>query len=111
VELARRRGSDAPQPLDRQRVEELELALRRDDEQDRRAWPSGSRSWPDLRPRDAHAQRQPELLADLPAQGDRDLHSRAGGTAHVEERLLHRAGSTTGAQRSKISNTARLAST
>ena len=68
VQLARRRRPDAPDALDRQRVQELELAARRHDEQ-----PVGLRRAArdlrqHLRARDADAQRQPDLLAHLAPQ-------------------------------------------
>ena len=68
VQPRRGRRADAPDPLDRQRVEELALAAGRDDEQ-----PVGLRRparhlRQHLRPRDPDAERQPELLADLAPQ-------------------------------------------
>ena len=91
VQLARRRRPDAPHPLDRQRVQELELARRAPRRTGRRAWPSGWRSSPAPSCRDADAQRQPDLVAHLAPQPRG--HLAAGVAARprdVEERLLHR---------------------
>ena len=92
VQLARRRRPDAPDPLDRQREEELELALGLHDEQ-----PVGLRGpardlGQDLRPGDADAERQPGVLAHLPAQPRGELGRRLVAARHVEERLLERPG-------------------
>ena len=106
---ARRRRADAPDALDRQRVQELELALGRHDEQ-----PVGLRGAArdlreHLRPRDADAQRQPDLLAHLAAQLGGDLGRAARRARDVEERLLERAGLDDGVRGRKIAKTALLA--
>ena len=88
-----RGGPDAPQRLDRQRVEEVELALGRDDQQPVGLGLRARHLGEELRARDADRDRQPDLLAHLAPQPPRDLLRRAGDPLHparVEERLVDR---------------------
>ena len=103
VQLARGRRPDAPQPLDRQRMQELELALGRHDEQAVGLGRAARDLREDLRPRDADAERQPGLLAHLAAQPRGDLGRRAAPRRVTSRNAssIDR-GSTTGAQRRKI---------
>ena len=59
---------DAPQPLDRKRMEEGELAVRRHDQQAVGLGHATRDLCEELRPRHADGDRQADLLADLPAQ-------------------------------------------
>ena len=73
MELRRGDGADAPQPLDGQRVEELELRVGGHNEQ-----PVGLRDparhlGEELRPRDADRDRQADVLPDVAAQPRCDL--------------------------------------
>ena len=90
-----RRGlrADAPEPLDGERVEERELAVRLDDEQ-----PVGLRDAArdlreELRARDPDRDRQADALEHVAAEPRGDLGRRPGDPlhpAHVEERLVDR---------------------
>ena len=91
--LRGRHLADAPEPLHRQRVEELELAVGRDDEQAVRLRDGARDLREELRPRHADGDPQPDALEDGPAQPNGDLGGRAGEPlepAHVEERLVDR---------------------
>ena len=93
AQLLRRHPADAPDALDRQRVEELQLARERHDEQAVGLRERARHLREELRARDADADRQPDPLADLPPQPDRDLDGRACDPLHpadVEERLVDR---------------------
>ena len=93
VELRLRDRSDAPQPLDRQRVQELDLAIRRHDQQPVRLGRRARDLGQVLRARDAHGDRQPDLAAHPFAQPRRDRRRRsrdAFEAADVEERLVDR---------------------
>ena len=93
VQLPGRRRPDAPEGLDRQRVQERELALGRHLEQ-----PVGLRDaardlGQELRPRDADRERQPDLLEHAAAQPRGDLERRARPSPHaanVDEGLVDR---------------------
>ena len=76
VELARRHRPDAPQPLDRQRVQELELAVGRHDEQAVRLGHAARHLGQELGPRHADRDGQPDL-ARAPA-GAAAPRSRSG---------------------------------
>ena len=78
VQLAGRRRPDAPEPLDRERMEKVELAVGLDDEQ-----PVGLRDAArdlrqELRPRDPDRDRQADALAHVAPQPRRDLARRPG---------------------------------
>ncbi len=88
-----RRRADAPERLDRQRVEEGPLAARRHDQQAVRLGDGAGHLGEELGRRHAHRDRQPHLLAHAPAQVRRDLGRRARDPlepAHVEEGLVDR---------------------
>ena len=90
---ARGGRADAPQALDRQRVQEGELALRRDDQQAVRLGDAARHLGQELGAGDADGDRQADLAADGPAQAKRDLDRGAGDPlhpAHVQERLVDR---------------------
>ena len=74
-------------------MEERQLAFGRHDEQAVRLGDAARHLREELRPRDAHRQREPDLLEDPAPQAGGDLHRRAGDplhAAHVEERLVDR---------------------
>ena len=73
AELGGGHRPDAPQTLDRQRVQELELALGRHDEQTIGLGHRTGHLGQELRARDADRDRQPNLLPDVPSQAGRDL--------------------------------------
>ena len=73
VQLARRRRPDAPEPLDGQRVEELQLLAGRDLEQPVRLADRARDLGEELRRRDPDGDRQPDLLAHPRAQPLGDL--------------------------------------
>jgi len=93
AELSRGDLSDAPQPLDRQGMQELELSVGRHDEE-----PVGLRDRAchlreELRAGDPDRDWQPHLLADLAAQPDGDLRRAAGDViqpANIEKCLIDR---------------------
>ena len=111
---ARRGRPDAPQPLDRQGMQERRLLARGDDEQAVRLGDAAGDLREMLGRRDADADRQADLLADRAAQRRAIT---AGVTADVlqpadvEERLVDRQRLDQRGVRSKIAHTARLAST
>ena len=93
VQLARGHRADAPQPLDRQRVQERDLLLRRHHEQAVWLGHAAGHLRQVLRPRHADGDREADLLAH-PAPQPRG-HRRRGArdpphAAHVEERLVDR---------------------
>ena len=91
--LAAVTGADAPEPLDRERVEERELAVRRDQEQAVRLGDAARHLGEELRPGDADGDRQADTLAYVVPQPCRDLGGRARDPlhpAHVEKRLVDR---------------------
>ena len=93
AELARRDRPDAPQPFDRKRVEELQLAVGRHQQQTVGLRDTAGHLREELRPRDSHRDRHADLLEDLSSQSDRDLHGRARDppqSTDVEERLVDR---------------------
>ena len=111
-----RRGlrPDAPQPLDRKRVEEPELPLGRDDEQ-----PVGLRDaardlGEELRPRDADRDRETDALAHVPTQPRRDLGRRSRRSAACPRTSRNASSiespSTSGVASSNTANIALLAS-
>ena len=63
-ELVRRDRAHAPEPLDRQRVEELELAVRRNDQEAVRLGDAARHLREELRPRHADRDREADALAD-----------------------------------------------
>ena len=71
VELRRRLGADAPDPLDRQRVQEPELVVGRHDEQAVRLGHGAGDLGEELRAGDPDADRQADALAHLPTQARR----------------------------------------
>ena len=85
--------ADAPEPLYREGVEKLELAIGLHDEQAVRLRDAARDLREELRPRDADRDRQADPLAHVPPQAHGD---RGGATrkpshpAHVEERLVDR---------------------
>ena len=86
-------GADAPEPLDREGVEKLELAIGLHDEQAVGLGDAARHFREELRPRHADRDRQADPLADVAPQA----HGDRGGTtrepshpAHVEERLVDR---------------------
>jgi hypothetical protein len=84
---------DAPQPLDRERVEECQLAVRRHDEQAVRLGDGARHLGEVLGPGHPHGDGQADPLANLTPQPGRDLGRRAREPphpAHVEERLVDR---------------------
>ncbi len=93
VQLRGGHRPDAPQPLDRQRVQEGELAVGRHDEQAVGLGHAAGHLGQELRPRDADGDRQADLLEHLAAQPHGDLGRRARDPAQpadVEERLVDR---------------------
>ena len=85
--------ADAPQPLDRQRVQEGELAAGRHHEQAVGLGHAAGHLGQELGPRHADRDRQADALEDLAAQAHGDVHRRPGDPAHpadVEERLVDR---------------------
>ena len=93
VELLAGHRPDAPEPLDRQRVEERELAVGRHDEQPVRLGDAARDLGQELRPRNSDGDRQADLLEHAAAQPARDLDGRPGRSleaADVEERLVDR---------------------
>ena len=85
--------ADAPEPLDRQRVEEGQLAVGRHDEEAVRLRDPARHLRQELRPGDADGDGKPDPLADVPAQPHGDLRGGARQpleAADVEERLVDR---------------------
>ena len=85
--------SDAPQTLDRERMEEVELAVGWHDEQAVRLGDPARDLGEELRPRHADRDRETDAVAHIPTQARRDLGRRPGDPPHatdVEERLVDR---------------------
>ena len=106
--------ADAPQPLDRQRVQEGELAVGRHHQQAVGLGHAAGHLGQELRPGDADGDRQPDLLAHLAAQPHGDLASagRRSGAGRATSRnasSIERP-STSGVVSANTSNTALLAS-
>ena len=85
-ELRGRHRPDAPEPLDRQRVEEVELAVRRHDEQAVGLRHAARDLGEELRPRDADRDRQADLLAAPRAAAARRSRSACRRSARARER-------------------------
>ena len=86
-------GTDAPEPLDRQGVEERELTLGRDDEQAVRLRHGACHLREKLRPCHSDRDRQADLLAHVPTELRGDLARAAGEPLHsacVQEGLVDR---------------------
>ena len=93
VEAPRRRGADAPDALDRQRVEKREFAIGRDGDQPVGLRDAARHLREELRPRHPDRDGQADPLAHRSAQAHRDLDRRPGDAlhpAHIEERLVDR---------------------
>ena len=93
MQLARRRRPDAPEPLDRERMEEVELAVGLDDEQAVGLRDAARHLRQELRPRHPDRDRQADPLAHVATQPRRDLRGRSRQPLHpanVEERLVDR---------------------
>ena len=93
AKLLARDRPDAPEPLDRERVEEIELAVRRHHEQAVGLADRARDLREELRARHADGDRQADLLAHLAPQPLGDLGRPAGEVLHaadVEERLVDR---------------------
>ena len=90
-ELPRGHGPDAPQSLDRQSVQECELALDRNDEQTVGLGDATGYLRQELRSCHAHRDADPHPLEHVSTQVHRDLGRRAGDPAQpadVQERLV-----------------------
>ena len=84
-------GSDAPEPLDRERVEELELLAGWDAEEPVRLGDAARHLGEELRARDSHRHGDAHALAHISAQALGDLDGRARDPAHpadVQECLV-----------------------
>ena len=93
AELRGRHPPHAPEPLDRKRMQERQLAFGRHDEQTVGLGDAARDLREELRPRDAHGQREPDLLEHPAPQASGDLHRCAGDpfhSSHVEERFVDR---------------------
>jgi hypothetical protein len=85
--------ADPPEPLDGQRVQEGQLALRRDQQQPVGLGDPAGHLGQELGARDAHRDGQPDLLEHVAAQRRGDVVRGPGDPpqpAHVEERLVDR---------------------
>ena len=106
--------ADAPEPLDRQRVEEVELAVGRHHEQAVGLGHAARDLGEELGPRDADRDRQADLLAHLAPQPHGDLRRRARRSARIPRTSRNASSidrpSTSGDVSSNTSNTALLAS-
>ena len=90
-ELGRRHPPDTPQPVDGQRVEELQLPIRLHDQQPIGFADSAGHLGEELGSRDTHGDRQADPLPHLPPQRRGDLARCAGDPAEaadVEECLV-----------------------
>ena len=93
VQLSRRHLADAPEPFDRQRMQEAKLGVGRHDEQAVGLGDPAGHLGQELRPRDPDGDRQADPLEHLPAQLHGDLGRRArdpAQAADIEERLVDR---------------------
>ena len=91
VQLAGRRRPDAPEPLDRQRVKELQLLAGRHHEQPVRLGHAARDLGQELRAGHADRDREPDLVVDPAPQPCRDLLRRSRDVVeppHVQERLV-----------------------
>jgi hypothetical protein len=77
VQLLRRDGADAPEPLDRQRMQEGQLAAARHHEQAIGLGHAAGHLGEELRPRHPDGDRQADALEHVAPQPDGDLHRRA----------------------------------
>ena len=85
-ELPRRDRPDAPEPLDRERMQEGELAVRRHDEQAVGLRDAARHLGEELRPRDADRDRQPDALEHVALQPQRRSRSARRRAAASRER-------------------------
>ena len=93
VQLGRGHPADAPEPFDRERMQERELGVGRHDEQAVGLGHAACHLGQELRPRHPDGDGQADPLADGPPQPGRDLDGRArdpAHPAHVEKRLVDR---------------------
>ena len=93
AELLRGHRSHAPQTLDRQRMQERQLTVDRDDQQTVRLRDAARHLGEELGPGHAHGDRQADLLEDLSAEADRDLRGRPRDLPQptdLQERLVDR---------------------
>jgi hypothetical protein len=93
AQLLGRDRPDSPEPLDRQRMEERELVLRRHQEQPVRFRHAARDLREELRPCDPDRDRQADFLANVAPESDGDLAGRSrqsSDAADVEERLVDR---------------------
>jgi hypothetical protein len=93
AELAGRDLTDAPESLDRERMEERELLVGRHDKEAVGLRHAAGHLGEELRPRDADRDGKPDPLPDVTAQADGDLGRGPGDSfesAHVEEGLVDR---------------------
>jgi hypothetical protein len=91
AQLAGGHLADAPEPLDGQRMEKVELTVARHDEQAVRLRHTARHLGEEFRPRDADRDREAHALEHVASQPHRDLGCRAFEpleAAHVEERLI-----------------------
>src|SRR5262249_11920374 len=91
VQLRGRDATDAPQALDRKRMEKRELPVRWHYEEPVRLGHTARPLGEELGPRDTDCDRQPDLLEHVVAQSHGDLDRRAGDAseaAYVEEGLV-----------------------
>ena len=85
--------ADAPQPPHRQRVQECQFTIRRNQQQPVRLGLLAGDLGQELRARDADGDGQPDAVADLRAQPGSDLNRGARHppqARHIEEGLVHR---------------------
>ena len=93
VQLGGGLGADAPQPLDRERVQERQLSTRRHDQQPVRLGDATRHLGEELRAGDTHRDRQAHPLTHLGTQPAGDLDRRSGHAAQpadIEEGLVDR---------------------
>ena len=86
AQLRRGHRADAPQPLDRERVQERQLAVGRHDEQPVGLGDAARDLGQELRPRDADRDRQADPLAHVAPQPRGDVDRRAGDPLHPARR-------------------------
>ena len=93
VQPARGGGADAPQPFDREGVEEGDLLVGLDDQEAVGLRDRARDLGEELRSRDADGDAQSDVLEDVAAEADGDLGRRPGDPlepSNVEERLVDR---------------------
>ena len=93
VELGRRGGPDAPQPLDRQRVQEIQLTVGRYHQQAVGFGDAAGHLGEELGPCDPHRHGQADAFEHVRAKSNGDLGGRARDppqSADVEEGLVDR---------------------